>query len=94
MALGATPDVAAQVAGNARRWWRNSGMLLELRADDPDGPTNWGYPVSVDLNFSNRPVRTRMPGGVAGERATAPPMPISNSQTNRIDARACRAGPV
>ena len=21
-----------------------------------------------DLNFSNRPVRTRMPGGVAGER--------------------------
>ncbi len=27
-ALGAKPDVAAQVAGNARRWWRNSGMLL------------------------------------------------------------------
>ncbi len=24
------------------------------------------YPVSHDLNFSNRPVRTRMPGGVAG----------------------------
>ena len=23
-------------------------------------------PVSHDLNFSNRPVRTRMPGGVAG----------------------------
>jgi len=27
-AMGAKPDVAAQVAGNARRWWRNSGMLL------------------------------------------------------------------
>ncbi len=27
-ALGASPDVAAQVAGNSRRWWRNSGMLL------------------------------------------------------------------
>jgi RNA-directed DNA polymerase len=28
MALGAKTNVAAQVAGNARRWWRNSGMLL------------------------------------------------------------------
>ena len=28
VALGAKPNVAAQVAGNARRWWRNSGMLL------------------------------------------------------------------
>ena len=26
--LGASSDVAAQVAGNSRRWWRNSGMLL------------------------------------------------------------------
>jgi RNA-directed DNA polymerase len=25
---GASANVAAQVAGNARRWWRNSGMLL------------------------------------------------------------------
>ena len=28
LSLGASPDVAAQVAGNSRRWWRNSGMLL------------------------------------------------------------------
>jgi RNA-directed DNA polymerase len=28
MALGAKTNVATQVAGNARRWWRNSGMLL------------------------------------------------------------------
>jgi RNA-directed DNA polymerase len=27
-ALGAKPDVAHQVAANSRRWWRNSGMLL------------------------------------------------------------------
>jgi group II intron reverse transcriptase/maturase len=27
-ALGVKPDVAQRVAGNARRWWRNSGMLL------------------------------------------------------------------
>jgi hypothetical protein len=26
------------------------------------------YPDSHDLNYSNRPVRTRMPGGVGGER--------------------------
>ena len=27
-ALGAKPDVARQVAANSRRWWRNSGKLL------------------------------------------------------------------
>jgi len=27
-ALGASEDVAKQVAGNCHRWWRNSGMLL------------------------------------------------------------------
>ena len=26
--LGASADVAAQIAANSRRWWRNSGMLL------------------------------------------------------------------
>jgi len=30
--------------------------------------TDWAYPACLDLNYSNRPVRTRMPGGVAGER--------------------------
>ena len=37
------------------------------------------YPDSHDLNFSNRPVRTRMPGGVAGvqpKKKWLPPMPI------------------
>ena len=27
-ALGARPAVARQVAANSRRWWHNSGMLL------------------------------------------------------------------
>ncbi|MBI2750492.1 MAG: group II intron reverse transcriptase/maturase, partial [Burkholderiales bacterium] len=27
-ALGAKPEAARQVAANSRRWWRNSGMLL------------------------------------------------------------------
>jgi hypothetical protein len=30
----------------------------------------WDYPDSHDLNFSNRPVRTRMPSGVGGARST------------------------
>jgi hypothetical protein len=28
--------------------------------------TGWGYQDCPDLKLSNRPVRTRMPGGVAG----------------------------
>jgi RNA-directed DNA polymerase len=28
LAMGAKPDVARRVAANSRRWWRNSGMLL------------------------------------------------------------------
>ena len=41
----------------------------------------WGNPDSHDLKRSNRPVRTRMPGGVAGvQRGTAAPyadVPVS-----------------
>jgi hypothetical protein len=31
--LGASADVAAQIAANSRRWWRNSGMLLNAILD-------------------------------------------------------------
>ncbi len=67
-ALGAKPEVARQVAANGRSWWRNSGMLLNSVLT-----IAWfdrlGLPrLSHDLNFSNRPVRTRMPGGVGGVR--------------------------
>jgi hypothetical protein len=35
----------------------------------------------ADLNRFNRPVRTRMPGGVAGERPLwLPPMPIPGAR--------------
>jgi len=34
--LGAKPDVARQVAANSRRWWRNTGMLLNAVL-----PLNW-----------------------------------------------------
>src|ERR1700736_1598432 len=41
--------------------------------------TSWGFPaLPANLNPSNRPVRTRMPGGVAGdvELKLHAPMPI------------------
>jgi len=65
-ALGAPPHVAHLIAANSRRWWRNSGKALNTALD-----LLWfarlGLPrLSPDLNPSNRPVRTRTPGGVAG----------------------------
>ena len=66
-ARGASIDQAAQVAGNARRWWHNSRLhlnrLLPIAFFD-----RLGVPRLGNLNFSNRPVRTRMPGGVGGAR--------------------------
>jgi hypothetical protein len=42
--------------------------------------TNWGCPGSPrDLNPSNRPVRTRMPGGVAGVVEDITPRPYADS---------------
>ena len=41
---------------------------------------NLEYPDSHDLNFSNRLVRTRMPGGVAGARLTADPYADQSSE--------------
>jgi len=34
--MGAKPEAARQVAANSRRWWRNSGMLLNAVL-----PLNW-----------------------------------------------------
>ena len=41
--------------------------------------TGWVCPDSHDLNFSNRPVRTRMPGGVAGAQSIMA-APYANSK--------------
>ena len=67
-ALGATPGLARQVAANSRRWWRNSGLLLNSVLTWL-GSTGLACPDSHDLNFSNHPARTRMPGGVGEVRS-------------------------
>jgi hypothetical protein len=50
-------------------------------------PTSTGlaYPGSHDLNYSNRPVRTRMPGGVGGDRSAklTAPIPIVSSSSRQ-----------
>ncbi len=59
-----------RVAGNARSWWRNSAWAAEQGAHHGLLRQSWDSPPLPDLNFSNRPVRTRMPGGVGGVRSS------------------------
>ena len=79
-ALGACELVAQRVAANSRCWWRNSARLLNsvLTIAHFD---RLGVPGSGNLNFSNRPVRTRMPGGVGGVRPAmlVAPIPIGSA---------------
>ncbi len=37
--------------------------------------TDWVCPESPNLKLLNRPVRTRMPGGVGGAEPVGPPYP-------------------
>ena len=53
------------------------------------GPTGWVYLDSADLNFSNRPVRTRMPGGVAGARPDGRPLCRFVKQPQKEPKRPC-----
>ena len=55
--------------------------------------------MSPDLNFSNRPVRTRMPGGVAGAQLNGfPYADLANEDSANFSANAAvcarRHGPV
>ena len=86
-ALGATPEHAARIAGNSRRWWRNS--RYELNRIMPIGYSiSLACRASHDLNFSNRPVRTRMPGGVGGARSVMiAPYPDSTQELIADDLR-------
>ena len=43
----------------------------------------WGCQACPDLKLTNRPVRTRMPGGVAG----VPPMEAPYADRARFEAR-------
>jgi hypothetical protein len=67
-ALGRLGDDARRVAANSHCWWRNSAgdinKVLTIAYFDRLGPAS----TSHDLKRSNRPVRTRMPGGVGGGR--------------------------
>src|ERR1700732_1017107 len=59
--------------------------------------TSWGVPaLPANLNPSNRPVRTRMPGGVAGnvELKLHAPMPIAGWGVIRPCRRGCKIGPL
>ena len=47
LARGAKPDVARQVAANSRRWWRNSGMLLNAVLT-----LNWSDRLGTSLMIS------------------------------------------
>ena len=67
-AMGATDEVARRITANSRRWWRNSRYLLNA-AMPVAFFDRLGVPASHDLNFPNRPGRTRMPGGVGGARS-------------------------
>lgn len=58
-------EVARQIETNSRRRWRNSGKALN-GVLNPAWLSAWAYLDSYDLNLSNRPARTRMPGSVAG----------------------------
>jgi RNA-directed DNA polymerase len=80
VARGMPPDAARRVAANSRRWWHNSAMALNLALPNHIFK-RLGVPnLPADLNPANRPVRTRMPGGVAGDVEDKPPrpMPISS----------------
>ena len=58
---------AAKVAANGRSWWRNSAILIHVALPNSYFDHLGIPPIGrVTSNSSNRPVRTRMPGGVAG----------------------------
>ena len=85
----AAREPASDEAGGPRREPSDTGnphaTLLRAAFTRENSSTEWDCLDSHDLNFSNRPVRTRMPGGVGGVRsAMIGPYPDAR--------RACRSG--
>ncbi len=67
-ARGAARAVAARVAANAGSWWVNSGRLINVALPSVTYE-RMGLPRLVTSpQLSNRRMRTRMSGGVGGER--------------------------
>jgi hypothetical protein len=65
-------------AGGTTRRWRSTWRCRTISSNGWESPN-----LPVDLNPSNRPVRTRMPGGVAGDAEISPPRPYADSGTPR-----------
>lgn len=51
-----------------------TALATFITCSELHGSTGWDWSGSPDLNYSNRPVRTRMPGGVAGARPDGRPL--------------------
>ena len=66
--LGAAPSVASGWRPTAAVGGATARMAAEHACSLSPTSTALACPASLNLNYSNRPVRTRMPGGVAGER--------------------------
>src|SRR5579862_4652523 len=65
--------LATAAAGGATRRWRST------RRCRTHSSTGWEFlRLPANLNPSNRPVRTRMPGGVAGDAVAKPPRPYAD----------------
>jgi hypothetical protein len=62
-------ETKSAVASAFGRKFLGFSFLMALK-----GEVDSGFPGSHDLNFSNRPVRTRMPGGVAGAQSADCPL--------------------
>jgi len=93
LARGTSPDVACMVAGNYRRLWRNSGQALNAALG-----ISWADQLrirdSVDLNFSNRRMRTACPVVWQGRAVIRSPYAIlwQEHYSNSIPAAATGAG--
>ncbi len=74
----ARSDQAARVASNATVGSTTGGLSRTGQCPLPTS-TESAFPDSPDLNYSNRPLRARMPGGVGGGsgQLTVPIPPIS-----------------
>ena len=73
-------DAVSDEANSPRRDHEHTGSARLQAALTRDS----ACPDSHDLNFSNRPVRTRMPGGVGGGSVRYPDRPLSRFRSGPI----------